>query len=84
MVESLVMAKLWVEGSVGRGGFVWIVGKECELERATAGQGHHFSVAGVNFWIAQCADTLAIDGPDSVSGCGYFIKILCSYHYTVI
>lgn len=59
---------------MGRGGFVWIVGKECELERATAGQGHHFSVAGVNFWIAQCADPLGVDGPDSLSGCDILLK----------
>ena len=56
------------------GALVGLCGKECELERATAGQEHHFSVAGVNFWIAQCADTLAVDGPDSLSGCDILLK----------
>lgn len=65
---------------MGRGALFVLFGKECELERSTAGHGHHFSVAGVNFWIAQCADTLGIDGPYSLSGC----DILFSYYYTLI
>lgn len=57
---------------MGRGALFGLFGKECELERSTGGQGHHFSVAGVNFWIAQCANTLGIDG--YLSGCDILLK----------
>lgn len=49
-------------------------GKECELERSPAGQGHHFRVAGVKVWIEQWVDTLGIDGPDSLGGCDILLK----------
>lgn len=51
-----------------------LFGKESELERASTGQEHHFSVAGVKFWIAQCVDTPGIDGPDSLNGCDILLK----------